>query len=850
MNPTSTSRPRTKNTTLFLSLVILAAVIFSPFVINHPDPAKASGSTTFTAEADAYVDESNSSSNYGSNQSLRVDGSPVIHSYLRFNISGIDGSVTKATLRIYANSKSSAGIEVDKVADSNWEENGITYANAPALGEAIGSSTGFHPNTWVSVDVTSYVQANGKISLAIVSKNETAIKLASRESGERAPQLVLESATPPTPTNTPGILVKPATSTPTNPPVPTPTKTATSTPGVSPTSPANYQPGFPIRAVFYYPWFPEAWNQQGYNPFTNYTPTLGNYDSGSVSVIQSHIRAMTYGNIQAAILSWWGQGSKTDQRVATILGATPGSANPNFRWSLYYENESQGDPAVSQITNDLTYIRDHYSQSSSFLRVNGKFVVFVYADANDSCGMADRWVQANKGLGSPAYLVLKVFSGYRTCASQPDSWHQYSPAVATDRQSGYSYAISPGFWKKGDAVRLARDLNTWTTTVKAMVASGEKWQLVTTFNEWGEGTSVESAQEWASTSGYGQYLDVLHNNGSGTLLPTPTSQPTSQPTRTSTPLPTAQPTVQPTNQPTSQPTGQPTPTPTLPASSNDPIIFFTSDLVSGSSVDRAQLVVNQIQKLMGQHPGTQMYVASSGDNEQESTPTLADYQAYFGSTYGVFVPQNIFKQVRGNHDVQDAGHGLAYAQYFGIYSHLNNGLTNYSYDLGSWHIIGLDQLSGSVNTTSLNFLTSDLAAHSSTQCQIVYWHVPTYSSGAAHGDSTGLKALNQAEYNAGVDIQLNGHDHDYQRFYPLNPSGQRDDAKGITTFVVGIGGQDGRSGSQTSVAQAASAVYLDAFPGGHAIGVVMFTLHANSADFELYDANSGSVLDRGTIPCH
>ena len=37
------------------------------------------------------------------------------------------------------------------------------------------------------------------------------------------------------------------------------------------------------------------------------------------------------------------------------------------------------------------------------------------------------------------------------------------------------------------------------------------WHLVLTFNEWGEGTSVESAQEWATPSGYGAYLDALHN---------------------------------------------------------------------------------------------------------------------------------------------------------------------------------------------------------------------------------------------------------------------------------------------------------------------------------------------------
>ena len=44
-----------------------------------------------------------------------------------------------------------------------------------------------------------------------------------------------------------------------------------------------------------------------------------------------------------------------------------------------------------------------------------------------------------------------------------------------------------------------------------MVGSGAQFQLVTTFNEWGEGTAVESAGEWASDSGFGVYLDILHD---------------------------------------------------------------------------------------------------------------------------------------------------------------------------------------------------------------------------------------------------------------------------------------------------------------------------------------------------
>ena len=887
------SETRRKSLSILLSMIsVIVLATAGASIFSHPGLVKASSTLTFVPVADSYVNQSDPSHNFGDSNSIRVDGSPQVRAYLRFNVSGIGNNpVTKVTLRIYANSSSSAGFVVKKVGDNGWQENGINYNNAPTPGSQVGVSNGFSGNVWVATEVPSLLSADGTVSVALVGVDQQAINLAAREAGSHAPQLLVEVSSPNNPTAT--RTSAPPTATRTTAPSVTatrtgvPSATATNPPGPTATQSGDTQPGFPIRAVFYYPWFPEAWNQQGYNPFTNYTPSLGYYDSSSVSIIQAHISAMTYGNIKASILSWWGQGSNSDQRVGTILGATPGSSNPNFRWGIYYENESQGNPTVAQIQNDLQYIQSHYGTNPSFLRVNGKFVIFVYADSADACGMADRWVQADNALGHPAYIVLKVFAGYRNCASQPDSWHQYSPAVASDHQSGYSFAVSPGFWKKGDVVRLARSLSTWNTNVSSMVASGEPWQLVTTFNEWGEGTIVESAAEWASASGYGQYLDVLHNNGNGVPpTPFPTVQPTNTPivsptptrtgtvppnpsptpTQTGTPLPMPSPT--PTRTATVPPGPSPTPTRTpTPPPGNDPILFYTSDLVSSGSLSRAQAVVGLIQTLMSQHPGTQMLVASGGDNEQESSPTIANYTANFGTTFGQFVTQGIYMQVRGNHDIQSAGSytdfdgtvhntGAAYWNYFGSNAHMFNiegkKLTDYSYDLGTWHIIGLDQLNGNVNQATLNFLTSDLAAHPNSTCQMVYWHVPTYSSGASHGDATGLKPLNQAEFNAGVDIQLNGHDHDYQRFFPINPNGVRDDAHGITTFVAGIGAEDNRLGSQNSIAQAASAIYLDTFPpaNGHAIGVIQFTLHATSADYKLYDANNGAVLDQGTVNCH
>jgi hypothetical protein len=270
----------------------------------------------------------------------------------------------------------------------------------------------------------------------------------------------------------------------------------------------DVQPAFPIRAAFYYPWFPQAWKQQGMNPFTHYTPSLGFYDGADPGVVSQQIGALEYAHVQVGIASWWGQGTQTDLRLPLLLRVTAQS-HPSFRWSVYYEQEAQGDPPVSQIASDLQYLRGHYGSDPSFLRIGGRFVVFVYAAPGDGCAMADRWKQAAAGTG--AYVVLKVFPGYTACASQPDDWHQYSPAVATATQPGRFFAVSPGFYKATDAQPLlARDPARWQQDVAAMAAAHARWQLVTTFNEWGEGTAVESAQQWASPSGYGSYLDALH----------------------------------------------------------------------------------------------------------------------------------------------------------------------------------------------------------------------------------------------------------------------------------------------------------------------------------------------------
>ena len=47
----------------------------------------------------------------------------------------------------------------------------------------------------------------------------------------------------------------------------------------------------------------------------------------------------------------------------------------------------------------------------------------------------------------------------------------------------------------------------------------------------------------------------------------------------------------------------------------------------------------------------------------------------------------------------------------------------------------------------------------------------------------------KALFDGGVDVALTGHDHNYERFKPLNDAGAIDEATGIVQFVVGTGGK-------------------------------------------------------------
>lgn len=182
-------------------------------------------------------------------------------------------------------------------------------------------------------------------------------------------------------------------------------------------------------------------------------------------------------------------------------------------------------------------------------------------------------------------------------------------------------------------------------------------------------------------------------------------------------------------------------------------------------------------------------VITMGDNQYDDAH-LSDFKKYFDTTWGKFKP--IMHPAPGNHESYDSPTESGYRAYFGSIA-TPAGKTYYSWDLGNWHFISLDSNEFithddfTADSAQIKWLQQDLAANTK-GCVAAYYHHPRFSSGD-HGDNLDSAQLWQILVDHKVDLVLNGHDHDYERFVPQNGAGKAD-PNGPVEIVGGSGGAD------------------------------------------------------------
>lgn len=262
-----------------------------------------------------------------------------------------------------------------------------------------------------------------------------------------------------------------------------------------------------------------------------------------------------------------------------------------------------------------------------------------------------------------------------------------------------------------------------------------------------------------------------------------------------------------------------------PSAQADPVLVGAGDIASSASGDSATAV------LLDAIGGT---VFTAGDNAYPNG-TLSDYNSFYQPTWGRHKARTFPSP--GNHEYNTSGA----SGYFAYYTAINN-QRYYSYNLGNWHVVSLNSnISMAAGSAQETWLRADLAA-TTRPCTLAYWHHPLFTSGANHAPATATRPLFQALYDFNGDVVVSGHNHQYERFAPQNPAGALDSARGIREFVAGTGGASHYSfGTIRPNSQARNS---DTY------GVIKFTLHSNSYDWQFVPEAGKTFTDSGSGTCH
>jgi hypothetical protein len=233
-------------------------------------------------------------------------------------------------------------------------------------------------------------------------------------------------------------------------------------------------------------------------------------------------------------------------------------------------------------------------------------------------------------------------------------------------------------------------------------------------------------------------------------------------------------------------------------------------------------------QLLDNIPGT---VFTTGDNVYRSG-TLTEYRDCYDPSWGRHKART--RPVPGNHDYETPD-ASGYFQYF------DNIPPYYAYDLGAWRIYALNsEIDASPESPQVAWLQEDLAANPR-QCVLAYWHLPRWSSGTKHGSVKKVQPLWRILYRADAELVINGHEHNYERFAPMNAAGEPH-PEGMRAFVVGTGGGNlYELGSPLPTSEAQN----DA-----AHGVLKLTLHESSYEWEFISVPGSTFTDRGSADCH
>jgi 3',5'-cyclic AMP phosphodiesterase CpdA len=232
-------------------------------------------------------------------------------------------------------------------------------------------------------------------------------------------------------------------------------------------------------------------------------------------------------------------------------------------------------------------------------------------------------------------------------------------------------------------------------------------------------------------------------------------------------------------------------------------------------------------------------VITAGDHAYRRG-TREEFARCYGPTWGRF--EAITRPSPGNHDY-DTEEGAPFYEYFSFFDDHPAARARgyYSFLYADWHIVALNSLvSMDEDSPQIAWLEADLRA-AAAPCILAYWHDPLYSSGLrsllpwyrGRGTEPAWEVLLAHD----AEIVVNGHEHLYERYAPLDSDGDKV-AGGIRQFTVGTGG--GNLSERALNRKNREALY-----GGY--GVLVFSLEPGFYRYRFVGVD-GAVHDQSSSP--
>ncbi len=265
--------------------------------------------------------------------------------------------------------------------------------------------------------------------------------------------------------------------------------------------------------AFYYPWYhPSDWS----SPRLKDHP-ITPYSSSSSEAIARQIEQAQGAGIDGFISSWWGPGTYTDKNLKILLEI---AEQKKFNVTIYFETLHHGTPiSDDEIFNWLAYVISTYRDHPSFMKVDGKPLVVIWAAHKVPL---DTWKQVFAKLRHRGLDAAYLATGYNKDNLEVfDGLHQYGVftipnLAATDRRIGrttryYSLLTDPPvpkIWaataqpgyderlmpKRKGQFKDRDDGAYYQATFDAAIQSDPDWIFITTWNEWWEHTYIEPSE--------------------------------------------------------------------------------------------------------------------------------------------------------------------------------------------------------------------------------------------------------------------------------------------------------------------------------------------------------------------